>query len=62
MKNQVRRIVVNQIESRAYSTSNDILELNATVGLSPNPVGTANIDIPIGEYYYCDSDTIEVVG
>lgn len=62
MKNQVRRIVVNQIESRAYSTSNDILELNATVGLSSNPVGTANIDIPIGEYYYCDSDTIEVVG
>ena len=62
MKNQVRRIVVNQIESRAYSTSNNILELNATVGLSPNPVGTANIDIPIGEYYYCDSDTIEVVG
>lgn len=32
-KKIVRRIVVNQIESRAYSTSNDILELNATVGL-----------------------------
>lgn len=62
MKSQARRIVVNQIESRAYSVSNNILELNATVGLSPNPVGTANVDIPIGEYYYCDSDTIEVVG
>lgn len=62
MKSQARRIVVNQIESRAYSVSNNILELNATVGLSPNPVGTANVDIPIGEYYYCDADTIEVVG
>lgn len=62
MKNQVRRIVVNQIESRAYSTSNDILELNATVGLYEHPVGTANVDIPIGEYYYCDAETIEVIG
>lgn len=58
--NKTRRIVINQIESRAYSVSNDILELNATVSLSPIRSEDKNINIPIGQYFYCDYETIVV--
>lgn len=58
--NKIRRIVINQLESRAYSVSNDILELNATVSLSPIRSEDKNLDIPIGEYYYADYSTITV--
>lgn len=61
LKNTVKRIVTNQLEARAYSTSNSILELTAKIGLSSNPTSNANIDIPVGEYFYCDDSTIEVI-
>lgn len=58
--NKTRRIVINQIESRAYSVSNDILELSATVSLNPIRSEDKNINIPIGQYFYCDYETIVV--
>lgn len=58
---QVRRVVINQLEARAYSASNAILELVAKIGFEPSPSDTENKDIPIGEYWYCDSETIEVI-
>ena len=61
LKNKARRIVNNQIEACAYSVSNNILELTSKIGLSPNPTSNSNIDIPLGDYFYCDDSTIEVV-
>ena len=56
-----RRVVTNQLEARAYSASNAILELVATIGFSSNPTDTENKDIPVGEYWFCEDETIEVV-
>lgn len=61
LKTQIKRIVTNQIEARAYSVSDNILELTAKIGLSPNPTESNNLDITIGDYYYCDDSTIEVI-
>ena len=61
LKTQMKKIVTNQIEARAYSVINNILELSAKIGLSPNPTESNNIDITIGDYYYCDDSTIEVI-
>lgn len=61
LKTQMKKIVTNQIEARAYSVTNNILELSAKIGLSPNPTENNNIDITIGDYYYCDDSTIEVI-
>lgn len=58
---KLRRMVVNQLEARVYSTSNALLEIVATTGFSPDPSDSSNKDIPVGEYWYCDSDTIEVI-
>lgn len=58
--NKKRRIVINQIESRAYSVSNDILELSAKISLIPIRMETSNLDIPIGQYFYADYSTITV--
>ena len=61
LKTQIKRIVTNQIEARAYSVSDNILELTAKIGLSPNLTESNNLDITIGDYYYCDDSTIEVI-
>lgn len=60
MKTVNRKIVTNQIASRAYNASNSLLEVEAFIGTTSNPSSTNNIDIPVGQYFYCDNDTITV--
>lgn len=55
-----RRIVTNQIASRAYNVSNALLEVEAFIGTESNPSSSANIDIPIGQYFYVDAETITI--
>lgn len=61
LNTKTKRIVINQLEARAYAVSDEILEVSAKAGLSSSPTEKKNINIPVGEYFYCDSSTIEVI-
>ncbi|WP_297489169.1 baseplate J/gp47 family protein [uncultured Cetobacterium sp.] len=55
---KARKIIHNQIETKAYNVDNGILELEATIGTDLNHLNKENIDIRSGQLFYTD---IEVV-
>ncbi|MGL5713717.1 MAG: baseplate J/gp47 family protein, partial [Paraclostridium sp.] len=61
LEDRVNEIVINQLSAQAYNVNDSIKKVTVTAALTPNPTSTTDIPIPIGQYFYCDETTIEVV-
>ncbi|MGL5713015.1 MAG: hypothetical protein ACRCX2_08355, partial [Paraclostridium sp.] len=61
LEDRVNEIVINQLSAQVYNVNDSIKKVTVTAALTPNPTSTTDIPIPIGQYFYCDETTIEVV-
>ncbi|MGL5714000.1 MAG: baseplate J/gp47 family protein [Paraclostridium sp.] len=61
LEDRVNEIVINQLSAQAYNVNDSIKKVTVAAALTPSPTSTTDIPIPIGQYFYCDETTIEVV-
>ncbi|MGL5717714.1 MAG: baseplate J/gp47 family protein, partial [Paraclostridium sp.] len=61
MEDRINEIIINQLSAQAYNVNDSIKKVTVAAALTPNPTSTTDIPIPIGQYFYCDETTIEVV-
>lgn len=59
-EDRINEIVINQLSTQVYNSSDKIKKITTKAGLSSSPTGEVDIPIPIGERFYCDTSTIEV--
>ncbi|MGL5685972.1 MAG: baseplate J/gp47 family protein [Vagococcus fluvialis] len=61
MEDRINEIIINQLSAQAYNVNDSIKKVTVSAALTPSPTSTTDIPIPIGQYFYCDETTIEVV-
>lgn len=54
-----RRVVHNQLESKAYNADTDIIELEVLSGTDKENLGKTSLDIPVGTLFYAVVEVID---
>ena len=60
IEDRINEIVINQLSTQVYNSSDKIKKTTTKAGLSSSPTVEVDIPIPVGERFYCDTSSIEV--